>query len=53
MPDSTPTRRNLIEHALEVLLEESKQQVTIEFPLSNGDTLYIEVRRERPKTAQT
>lgn len=53
MPDSTTFRRDLIERALEVLLEESRQAVSIQFPLANGDTLHIEVRREKPVEARS
>jgi hypothetical protein len=51
MPDSTLTRRDLIEKALEVLLEESQRSFAIRYPLSNGDVLTIEVRRESPMTS--
>lgn len=45
MPESTLTRRTLIEAALEVLLEESARELALEFPMSTGETLHIEVRR--------
>ena len=51
LPDSTLARRDLIEKALEVLLEESKQSFTIRYPLAKGDVLTIDVRRERPTPA--
>ena len=48
MPDSTRTRRELIEKALAILLAESKQSLCLRYPLAKGDLLHIEVRRERP-----
>ena len=51
MPDSTHSRRDLIEKALEVLLEESKQSVYLRYPLAKGDVLHIDVRRELPTSS--
>ena len=47
MPDSTPTRRRLIEAALQLLMEEGIAETVIEFPLANGDLLHIDVRRQQ------
>ena len=53
MPDSIRTRRDLIEKALEVLLEESTRDVTLCYQLGNGDTLQTELRREKAESQQS
>jgi hypothetical protein len=46
MPETTVSRQNLIEAALELLEEESAEETSINVPMSSGETLHIDVRKK-------